>query len=178
MLPMGNPMERQHPLSWPVAVSLLALTLVILGDTCAPQSPGPESKEAEERASRSPETGASQASPAARTESVEARSAPAALADVNPAAGSYETSTPEPAPAPPPAAETAPTFETTVRPILATRCAPCHNPGGRMYERLPFDNSDVVAEHASGVQRRLKDEDRKAFERWLETLPKGGETAR
>jgi hypothetical protein len=47
-----------------------------------------------------------------------------------------------------------------------------------MYERLPFDKSEVVAEHAAGVQRRLKDEDRKAFERWLATLPKGEGAAR
>src|SRR5262245_43683808 len=173
MLLMGHPMERRHPLSWPAVVSLLALTLVILGDTCAPQSPGPESKATEETASRSSKAGDSPASPAARAENVAPRSAPAAASDAKPAADPYGNATPEPAAAPPSAAETAPTFEATVRPILATRCAPCHNPGGKMYERLPFDNPEVVAEHASGVQRRLKDEDRKAFERWLATLPKG-----
>ena len=56
-----------------------------------------------------------------------------------------------------------------MRPILASRCAPCHNPGGRMYERLPFDDAEVVASHREGVARRLKDPDeRAAFERWLE----------
>lgn len=63
------------------------------------------------------------------------------------------------------------TFEATVRPILATRCAPCHNPGGKMYPTLPFDQPSVVSSHAAGVRRRLKDEDLAALEKWLATLP-------
>jgi hypothetical protein len=77
-------------------------------------------------------------------------------------------------PAPPTpvvAAPLAPTFEATVRPILAVRCAPCHNPGGKMYERLPFDQPGVVSSHADGVRRRLKGEDLQALENWLATLP-------
>jgi len=61
-------------------------------------------------------------------------------------------------------------FSTTIRPILATRCAPCHNPGGRMYARLPFDDPKVVSSHSSGVLRRLKEEDRAAMEKWLASL--------
>ena len=61
-------------------------------------------------------------------------------------------------------------FSTTIRPILATRCAPCHNPGGRMYARLPFDDPKVVSSHSSGVLRRLKGEDRAAMEKWLASL--------
>ena len=64
----------------------------------------------------------------------------------------------------------APAFSTTIRPILATRCAPCHNPGGRMYARLPFDDPNVVSSHSSGVLRRLKDGDRAAMEKWLASL--------
>jgi hypothetical protein len=62
------------------------------------------------------------------------------------------------------------TFRTTVRPILATRCAPCHNPGGRMYARLPFDDPQVVSSHSPGVLRRLKGDDRAALEKWLAGL--------
>jgi hypothetical protein len=40
-----------------------------------------------------------------------------------------------------------------------------------MYERLPFENSKVVADHQAGVLRRLKGEDRAAVEAWLKTLP-------
>jgi hypothetical protein len=61
-------------------------------------------------------------------------------------------------------------FRTTVRPILATRCAPCHNPGGRMYARLPFDDPQVVSSHSPGVLRRLKGDDRAALEKWLAGL--------
>ncbi len=82
----------------------------------------------------------------------------------------------------PAAAQTAPIvpvvsddpFVATVRPILATRCAPCHNPGGKMYARLPFDDPKVVASHSEGVLKRLKGEDRATMERWLATLASAG----
>lgn len=65
-------------------------------------------------------------------------------------------------------------FASTVRPILLGHCAPCHEPGGVMYERLPFDHSDVVAAHAEGVLKRIKAPDeRAAIERWLAAQPKG-----
>jgi hypothetical protein len=59
------------------------------------------------------------------------------------------------------------TFTTAVRPILAQACAPCHNPGGKMYARLPFDEPKVVREHEKGVRKRLKGENLEVFERWL-----------
>jgi hypothetical protein len=63
-------------------------------------------------------------------------------------------------------------FATTVRPILRERCAPCHEPGGKMYERLPFDNPRTIASHPEGVLKRLKGDDREAVEKWLAGLPK------
>jgi hypothetical protein len=77
------------------------------------------------------------------------------------------TPAPEPAPAAPAGDEL---FFTTVRPILATRCAPCHNPGGRMYARLPFDDPNVLSSHSTGALRRLKGDDRATFEKWLATV--------
>jgi cytochrome c553 len=62
-------------------------------------------------------------------------------------------------------------FRSTVRPVLLAHCAPCHEPGGKMYDRLPFENPQVVADHRAGVLRRLKGEDRAAVEKWLATLP-------
>ncbi len=62
-------------------------------------------------------------------------------------------------------------FASTVRPMLAEKCSPCHVPGGKMYERLPFDRPEVVSSHAEGVRKRLKGEDRQTLERWLVTLP-------
>jgi hypothetical protein len=61
-------------------------------------------------------------------------------------------------------------FLTSVRPMLAQKCAPCHEPGGKLYEKLPFDNRVVVAEHAPGMMKRLKGEDRAILEAWVATL--------
>ncbi len=81
------------------------------------------------------------------------------------------TALPSPSPSPPPAPTAAPDlFAGSVRPILKTHCAPCHEPGGRLYDRLPFDNSRVVSSHSPGILRRLKGEDRAALEQWLATL--------
>lgn len=86
----------------------------------------------------------------------------------------------EPEPAPPaetvrPSSPPGDAFLATVRPILATRCAPCHNPGGKMYARLPFDDPQVVSSHSQGVLRRLNGDDREAMEKWLAGLaPAGG----
>jgi hypothetical protein len=63
-------------------------------------------------------------------------------------------------------------FATTVRPILRERCAPCHEPGGKMYERLPFDNPQTIATHPEGVLKRLKGEDREVVEKWLAAAKK------
>src|SRR5262245_31536309 len=61
----------------------------------------------------------------------------------------------------------APGFE-PVKIMLSTNCAPCHNPGGKMYERLPFDNAEVVRTHSSPILGRLKKpEDKKLLEDWL-----------
>jgi hypothetical protein len=76
-----------------------------------------------------------------------------------------------PSPSPPPAPTAVPDlFAGAVRPILKTHCAPCHEPGGRLYDRLPFDDARVVSSHSPGILRRLKGEDRAAFEQWLATI--------
>jgi hypothetical protein len=62
-------------------------------------------------------------------------------------------------------------FASTVRPLLAAKCAPCHEPGGKMYSKLPFDRPETISTHAPGVLKRLKGADREAVERWLATLP-------
>ncbi len=59
-------------------------------------------------------------------------------------------------------------FAATVRPILVSHCAPCHEPGGKMYERLPFDRAETISSHSAGVLRRIKAPDeRAAIEKWL-----------
>jgi hypothetical protein len=62
-------------------------------------------------------------------------------------------------------------FAASVRPVLQAHCAPCHEPGGKMYERLPFDKGDTIASHRDGVLKRLKGDDRAAVETWLAGLP-------
>ena len=112
-----------------------------------------------------------------------------ALVALAPAGSCGSETTPEapraaaPTPPPAPAAAAAPAsaeadlFSSTVRPVLVARCAPCHEPGGKMYERLPFENPTVVADHRAGILRRLKGEDREAVEKWLATLPGATATA-
>jgi hypothetical protein len=88
---------------------------------------------------------------------------------------------PSPTPVPPPVAADVPTpaptaaakdlFASSVRPVLLAHCAPCHEPGGKMYAKLPFDEPSVVSSHSAGVLRRLQGENREAVEKWLATLP-------
>jgi cytochrome c553 len=62
-------------------------------------------------------------------------------------------------------------FKSEIRPILVAHCAPCHEPGGKMYAKLPFDDPSVLSSHEPGVKKRLKGDDVKAFERWLAMAP-------
>ena len=55
-----------------------------------------------------------------------------------------------------------------VKQMLSSNCSPCHNPGGKMYERLPFDNPETVRAHSTRIAGRLnKPEDKKLLEDWL-----------
>jgi hypothetical protein len=72
-----------------------------------------------------------------------------------------------PEPPPPPSLVATDAFETEVRPILARRCTPCHVPGGKMYERMPFDDVETVRGHREGILRRLQGDDRASVERWF-----------
>ncbi|HKA37635.1 MAG TPA: hypothetical protein VKH43_12500 [Thermoanaerobaculia bacterium] len=78
--------------------------------------------------------------------------------------------TPAPPAATPPPTQVADLFATTVRPVVQAHCAPCHEPGGKMYARLPFDDPKVLSSHSEGVLRRLKGEDKEAFQRWVASL--------
>jgi hypothetical protein len=62
-------------------------------------------------------------------------------------------------------------FGRDVQPILARRCQPCHQPGGQMYGRMPFDDAATVASHPEGILRRLKGDDRALVERWIADQP-------
>jgi hypothetical protein len=50
-------------------------------------------------------------------------------------------------------------FKTQVEPIFEKHCNPCHFPGGKMYEKLPFDQGETIINHQAGILRRIKGED-------------------
>ena len=49
-------------------------------------------------------------------------------------------------------------FDTRVRPLLESRCAPCHFAGGTMYGRLPFDRPETIEKLGTKLLTRIKDE--------------------
>jgi hypothetical protein len=106
---------------------------------------------------------------------------PPATGSTTPAAAARPTDDPaalQPAPrsiaVPPggPGTNAAPgTFEQEARPVLMRKCAPCHEPGGQMYGKLPFDNAGVVSSHPGGVLKRLQGDDRRTVADWLAKNP-------
>lgn len=49
-----------------------------------------------------------------------------------------------------------------VRPILNARCQPCHFPGGKVYEHLPFDRPETIRTLGEKMFTRIKDEQERA----------------
>ena len=52
-----------------------------------------------------------------------------------------------------------PTFASDIRPILESRCQPCHFQGGQMYEKLPFDKPETITRLGTKLFTRIKNED-------------------
>lgn len=52
-------------------------------------------------------------------------------------------------------------FKTQVQPILVKNCSPCHFPGGKLYEKLPFDKAEIITSHEKGIIKRINDETEK-----------------
>lgn len=64
-------------------------------------------------------------------------------------------------------------FEDQIQPILQTRCNPCHFPGGKMYEKMPFDQAKTIISHQAGVLKRFTDEaENKLLRQFLEEAGK------
>jgi hypothetical protein len=51
-----------------------------------------------------------------------------------------------------------PDFETEIKPIFQTKCQPCHFPGGKVYERMPFDKPETINRLGTRLFTRIKDE--------------------
>jgi hypothetical protein len=49
-------------------------------------------------------------------------------------------------------------FVTQVKPILESRCQPCHFQGGKMYDKLPFDRQETITTLGTKLITRIKDE--------------------
>src|SRR5688572_11076423 len=49
-------------------------------------------------------------------------------------------------------------FDSQIKPILQSKCMPCHFSGGQMYERLPFDRSDTIRKLGTKLFSRIHDE--------------------
>jgi hypothetical protein len=59
-------------------------------------------------------------------------------------------------------------FDTQVKPILQSKCMPCHFSGGQMYERLPFDKPETIRKLGTRLFTRIKDQnDRRTIEDFL-----------
>lgn len=54
-------------------------------------------------------------------------------------------------------------FDEQIKPIFQKNCMPCHFPGGKMYERMPFDKDTTIISHATGILRRIKNKDEVAM---------------
>jgi hypothetical protein len=50
-------------------------------------------------------------------------------------------------------------FAADVRPILQSRCQPCHFQGGQMYEKLPFDKPETITKLGTKLFTRIKNEE-------------------
>jgi hypothetical protein len=67
--------------------------------------------------------------------------------------------------------EVSPTdFDKTVKPILQTRCQPCHFQGGKMHAELPFDKPETITKLGTKLFTRIKDEkEQLAIRKFLES---------
>jgi hypothetical protein len=53
-------------------------------------------------------------------------------------------------------------FARDVKPILESRCRPCHFAGGKVYDRFPFDRPETIREVGLKLFTRIKDEESQA----------------
>jgi len=51
-----------------------------------------------------------------------------------------------------------PSFDSDIKPIFQARCQPCHFPGGKVYDKLPFDRPETITKLGAKLFTRIKDE--------------------
>jgi hypothetical protein len=63
-------------------------------------------------------------------------------------------------------------FDTQLKPIFKSKCMPCHFSGGKMYDKLPFDNPETIKKLGTRLFTRIKQEDeRRLIEDFLTQAP-------
>lgn len=63
-------------------------------------------------------------------------------------------------------------FETQLKPIFKSKCMPCHFSGGKVYDRLPFDQPETIRKLGTRLFTRIKEEnDRRLIEDFLAQAP-------
>ena len=50
-----------------------------------------------------------------------------------------------------------PDFDREIKPILQ-KCQPCHFPGGKVYDKMPFDKPETITRLGTKMFTRIKDE--------------------
>jgi hypothetical protein len=66
---------------------------------------------------------------------------------------------------------TKPDFEKEIKPILQSRCMPCHFQGGKVYDKLPFDQPETITKLGTKLFTRIKDEKEQRLIREFLTQP-------
>jgi cytochrome c5 len=49
-------------------------------------------------------------------------------------------------------------FATQIKPVLQTKCQPCHFSGGQVYSKMPFDRPETIKTLGTKLFTRIKDE--------------------
>ena len=57
-----------------------------------------------------------------------------------------------------PATNPKPNFDSDIKPILQAKCQPCHFPGGKVYDKMPFDKPETITRLGTRLFTRIKDE--------------------
>jgi hypothetical protein len=52
-------------------------------------------------------------------------------------------------------------FDQQIKPILQSRCQPCHFQGGKVYDRMPFDRPETIKTLGAKLFTRIKNEDQR-----------------
>lgn len=63
-------------------------------------------------------------------------------------------------------------FDSQIKPVLQSKCMPCHFTGGKMYEHLPFDRPETIKKLGDKLFTRINDEDhRRLIREFLSQQP-------